>query len=37
MLDLEFILRFMASGSNEIKYPNLVQISLKMYLNEYMV
>lgn len=36
MLDLEFILRFFALGSAEIKNDDKVQISLKMYLNEYM-
>lgn len=36
MLDLEFILRFMALGSKEIKDQNTGQISLKMFLNEYM-
>jgi len=36
MLDLEFILRFMALGSKEIKDQNTGQISLKMFLNDYM-
>lgn len=36
MLDLEFILRFMALGSDEIKKENTGQISLKMYLNDFM-
>lgn len=36
MLDLEFILRFFALGSEEIKEQKTGQISLKMFLNEYM-
>ncbi|MGV3612621.1 MAG: DUF262 domain-containing protein [Fluviicola sp.] len=36
MLDLEFILRFFALGSDEIKKENSGQISLKGFLNEYM-
>jgi uncharacterized protein with ParB-like and HNH nuclease domain len=36
MLDLEFILRFMALGSEEIKHQKNGQISLKMFLNEFM-
>ncbi|MGG5507838.1 MULTISPECIES: DUF262 domain-containing protein [unclassified Myroides] len=36
MLDLEFILRFMALGSDDIKKENTGQISLKMYLNDFM-
>lgn len=36
MLDLEFILRFFALGSEKIKKQDSGQISLKMFLNEYM-
>lgn len=36
MLDMEFILRFFALGSEEIKRESTGQISLKMFLNEYM-
>jgi len=36
MLDIEFILRFFALGSEEIKRESTGQISLKMFLNEYM-
>lgn len=36
MLDLEFILRFFALGSEDIKKESTGQISLKMFLNEYM-
>lgn len=36
MLDLEFILRFFALGSEGIKNSEATQISLKKYLNEYM-
>lgn len=36
MLDLEFILRFFALGSDKIKYEDSGQISLKMFLNDYM-
>jgi len=36
MLDLEFILRFFALGNDELKKLEKGQISLKMYLNEYM-
>lgn len=36
MLDLEFILRFFALGNEELKNLDKGQISLKMYLNEYM-
>ncbi|MCC3217979.1 MULTISPECIES: DUF262 domain-containing protein [Chryseobacterium] len=36
MLDIEFILRFFALGSEEIKRESSGQISLKMFLNEYM-
>lgn len=36
MLDLEFILRFFALGSDKIKKENTGQISLKGFLNEYM-
>lgn len=36
MLDLEFILRFMALGSKEIKEQKTGQISLKIFLNEFM-
>jgi uncharacterized protein with ParB-like and HNH nuclease domain len=36
MLDLEFILRYFALGSDKIKKENSGQISLKGFLNEYM-
>lgn len=36
MLDLEFILRFFALGSDKIKKENTGQISLKGFLNDYM-
>ncbi len=36
MSDLEFILRFFALSSNEIKNRNDGQISLKLFLNNYM-
>ena len=37
MLDMEFILRFHALQSKEIKRSNITQISLKKHLNEFMM